>query len=47
MEKTTQHQLRKSINRRKVGEGEPTEKDHKRPVDEIVHYGGEESTTRS
>ncbi|MBM6334685.1 G5 domain-containing protein, partial [Staphylococcus epidermidis] len=26
----------------KVGEGEPTEKITKQPVDEIVHYGGEE-----
>ncbi|WP_256099464.1 E domain-containing protein, partial [Staphylococcus epidermidis] len=26
----------------KVGEGEPTEKVTKQPVDEIVHYGGEE-----
>ena len=25
----------------KVGEGEPTEKITKQPVDEIVHYGGE------
>ena len=32
----------KSINRRKVGEGEPTEEITKDPVDEIVHYGGEE-----
>ena len=31
----------KSINRRKVGEGEPTEEITKDPVDEIVHYGGE------
>ena len=37
----------KSINRRKVGEGEPTEEITKDPVDEIVHYGGERSTTRS
>ena len=40
--KQQQHQLRKSINRRKVGEGEPTEEITKDPVDEIVHYGGEE-----
>ena len=26
----------------KVGEGEPTEEITKDPVDEIVHYGGEE-----
>ena len=32
----------KSINRRKVGEGEDNRRNHKDPVDEIVHYGGEE-----
>ena len=41
-EKQSQHQLRKSINKEKVGEGEPTEEITKDPVDEIVHYGGEE-----
>ena len=43
MEKTTTNtNYEKSINRRKVGEGEPTEEITKDPVDEIVHYGGEE-----
>ena len=32
----------KSINRRKSRRGEPTEEITKDPVDEIVHYGGEE-----
>ena len=31
----------------KVGEGEPTEEITKDQVDEIVHYGGGSSTTRS
>ena len=39
MEKNKQHQLRKSINRRKVGEGEPTEEITKEPIDEIIEYG--------
>ena len=42
MEKNNNNNYEKSINRRKVGEGEPTEEITKDPVDEIVHYGGEE-----
>ena len=43
MEKTTTTPTTKNpLTGEKVGEGEPTEEITKDPVDEIVHYGGEE-----
>ena len=42
MEKTTTTPTTKNpLTGEKVGEGEPSKKNHKDPVDEIVHYGGE------
>ncbi|WP_306432133.1 E domain-containing protein [Staphylococcus haemolyticus] len=40
--KTTTQTTKNTITGEKVGEGEPTEEITKDPVDEIVHYGGEE-----